>query len=463
MKPDYLAKSKEALMAGKYHKARPYSVEALTFYTICKYREREDLDPDSWLLIGIAARLALRMGYHRDPRHLNTISPFEGEMRRRTFFVVQTFELLLSFQAGLPAVVQQEECDTEIPSNLYDEDFGEDCRTLPPSRPPTDPTPMLYYCHKFRTARLFGRVARHALSLRARSYEETMKLDQDLRNVHADAPPSLRIRSLSLSIADPPHVILNRLNLEVTHLKSLCVLHRNYLSHEKSNPEYDYSRRTCTDAALRLLNLQAELHVACQPGGRFHEEKWMITSLVLHDFLLASMIICLDLHESSVKPLATSPPDLQGQIEKYDVLKHFLEMWKPRRAISRDARRATEVLTIMLSKIQRPDPTSFSIDTPQESSSTSHVSTNGENLITTPASSSLSSSWNAGGFDNSSEGASTGNSGPLGFHSVDPLNALFKESEYIDWVRLQVLLNCTMLLDLISRSGTHRPKFAWLK
>jgi Fungal specific transcription factor domain len=195
----------QALITGKYHKARPYSVEAVLLYAQCKYLQKEDPDADAWNIMGISARLAMRMGYHRDPRHFASISPFEGEMRRRTFFIVETLDLLLSFQAGLPAVIHEEECDTEPPSNLFDEDFDEDCKILPSSRPPTDPTPMLYFWCKSRFAKLLKRVIRHALSVR--SYEETMKLDSELHEMHSEVPPSLQIRPLSLSFTDHSHGI----------------------------------------------------------------------------------------------------------------------------------------------------------------------------------------------------------------------------------------------------------------
>jgi Fungal specific transcription factor domain len=95
-------------VAGRYQKARPYSVEALLLYGVCKYMREEVPDKDAWMIMGISARLAMNMGYHRDPRHLANISPFEGEMRRRTFFIVEIFDLLFSFQAGLPAIIHEE-------------------------------------------------------------------------------------------------------------------------------------------------------------------------------------------------------------------------------------------------------------------------------------------------------------------------------------------------------------------
>ena len=153
-KPAFLTRARQALVLGEYQKARPYSVEAVLLYGVCKYRMKEDLDSDAWMTMGIGARLAIKLGYHRNPRHFANISPFEGEMRRRTFFMAEAFDLLLSSTAGLPAIIHEDDCDIGPPSNLFDTDFDEDCEAVPPSRPPTDSTPMLYYCYTGRLAKI---------------------------------------------------------------------------------------------------------------------------------------------------------------------------------------------------------------------------------------------------------------------------------------------------------------------
>jgi hypothetical protein len=79
--------------------------------------------------------------------------------------------------------------------------------------------------------------------------------------------------------------------------KSLCVLHRTYLSFDKSNARFRSSRDICRDSALRILDLHAEFDREAQPGGRLHEDRYMVSSLTLHDFLIAAMVISLDLTE----------------------------------------------------------------------------------------------------------------------------------------------------------------------
>jgi hypothetical protein len=322
------------------------------------------------------------MGYHQDPRHLAHFSPFEAEMRRRTFFTVEALDFLISFQAGLPAVIPEEVCDTEHPSNLFDTDFDEDCETLPPSRPPTDPTPMLYYCYKSQLARVTRRAFRLALAVKGPSYQLTMELDAELQKIHTQVPPSLQMKPLASCFGDQPYIILHRLNLDLMYLKSLCILHRNYITHERSNPAYEYSRKTCIDSALQMLKYQAEIHFACQPGGEMYKDGWMASHLLLYDYLLAVMVICLDLYESR-ESIAKSHEEQLAKVRKYDTLKLSYEVWSSQRAISKNARRASNVLGAMLSKLPHPSIAATPLDTSQGTPSMSQESMNGM-LSTSP-------------------------------------------------------------------------------
>ncbi|KAL9127419.1 MAG: hypothetical protein Q9175_007737, partial [Cornicularia normoerica] len=391
-----LKRAGQALIAGRYQKPKPYFVEAVLLYGVCKYIQKEEQDNDAWVIMGISTRLAMKMGYHRDPSNLANISPFEGEMRRRTFIILEAFDLLLSFQAGLPAVIHEEECDTAPPSNLFDTDFDEDCKALPLSRPPTDSTPMLYYRYKSCLARIFRRIYQHALSFKNSSYEDTMKLDAELEQAHKDVPPSLRMRPLALSFTDQPYIILNRLYSDLVYLKSVCVLHRKYLSQDRSDPSFGYSRRACGDAALQILKHQAELHGACQPGGLFYDHKWMLSSLSCHDFLLAAMITCLDLFESHKQSAISSPEDLEAQVKKHDALRHSHGIWMSRREFSRDARHASNVLAIMLSKVPRPN---IPEEAAKENPSMTQVPVNGNEPFEAAVGYSESSSRNMNEFD----------------------------------------------------------------
>ncbi|KAF4636153.1 hypothetical protein G7Y89_g1939 [Cudoniella acicularis] len=422
----FLVRSGQALVTGKYYKARPYSVEALLLFAVCKHMRKDDSENNAWLIMGIAARLSMRMGFHRDPRYLSNISPFEGEMRRRTFFVVETLDLLLSFQVGLPPTIQEEERDADPPSNLFDADFDEGCKVLPPSRPISDPTPMLYYCEKSRLAKILRRVTRHALSLKEPSYVETMKLDAELREAKLGIPASLRIRPLSSSFMDEAHVILHRLNLNLLYLKSVCVLHRKYLSFERGNPAYNYSRKSCTDSARLILNHQAEVHFTCQPGGRLFKDRWMPSSLILYDFLLAVMIICLDLYESRGK--LASPEEVKTQAENYDAVKLSHDIWESRRGVSRDARRAANVLATMLKKVQRPEVPGVTINRVLSGSVTMQPTIDMPSMDSAPPEDAM---WNLHNY-NIDQSPNPGDGASTEYRSADYLDTIFSESNF-DW------------------------------
>lgn len=434
----FFKRAGQALIAGKYQKAKPYSVEAVLLYGVCKYIQKEEQDNDAWIIIGVSTRLAMKMGYHRDPSKLANISPFEGEMRRRTFFILEAFDLLLSFQAGLPAVIREEECDTEPPGNLFDTDFDEDCKALPPSRPPNDSTPMLYYRYKSRLARIFRRIYQHALSFKISSYEDTMKLDAELEEAHKEVPPSLRMRPLALSFTDQPYMILNRLYCDLVYLKSVCVLHRTYLSQNRSDLSFGYSRRACSEASLQILKHQAELYGACQPGGIFYDHKWMLSSLSCNDFLLAAMITCLDLYESHKQSATSLPEDSEAQVKKYDALRHSHGIWMSRTAFSRDARHAARVLAIMLSNVPRPN---IPAKAPQEMPRRAQAPMNGDRPLQAAVRYSEGSSWNMNAFEPAGQ-ITPASYDPSDISSTDPLNTVFGEFDNIDWVSQELIMFC---------------------
>lgn len=91
---------------------------------------------------------------------------------------------------------------------------------------------------------------------------------------------------------------MRRLICEILHLKSMCVLHRRYLTYEGSM--YEGSRKACCEASLRLLDIQAEFDKHSGEGGRLYEKRYMFTNPTgYHDFLMAAMCICLDLINES--------------------------------------------------------------------------------------------------------------------------------------------------------------------
>ncbi len=296
-------------------------MEAVLSFAYCKFLQKEDPDADACMVMGLAARLALRMGYHRDPGRFPNLSPFEGGMRRRVFFLVEKFDFLLSFQAGLPHIINEEECDIDPPRNLSDKDFDEDCTELPPSRPPIKATSMLYFHYKSVFAKTFRRVMRHALSVKSPPDEDMVQLDQELLQLQGEKPGYLQMKPLAAFTRENVAIVFDVLNIEVMYLKCVCPASEIYHSRNVES-KLEYSRSRCIDAALKILELQTELHAACQPGGQYFEDKWMMSNLIIYDFTLAVIIVCLDLFESRHTSSNASLCDLKIQAQRYDILTH---------------------------------------------------------------------------------------------------------------------------------------------
>jgi hypothetical protein len=297
--PGSLRTAAQCLVAGNYLNAQRYSVEALLFHFHCVYALHADPEIKPWPILTMATRLAQKMGYHRDPKHLARLSPFESEMRRRAWYYIEIFDMTMSAHQGIPAMINEDECDCQFPTNLLDEDFDENTAVMPPPRSDTTHIPMLFFTCKAEALRLLRPIVRHALSNRRHNLEETNRLHDRLEKSHQNVPPSLRIRTMAnTSFVDQDYLIMQRFMLELQYLKGLTILHRPYLGHEKDDPAFEKSREICVNSALRQLDLQNDYYEALQPQGRLYQSKWMFTNITLHEQFAAAMIICLDLSES---------------------------------------------------------------------------------------------------------------------------------------------------------------------
>lgn len=205
------------LILADYTKPYPYLIESLVFHLHGDFSQTREADVSVWVLTGVIARLAMRMGYHRDSKMFPNITPFMGEMRRRVWTFVRQADLLFSYQVGLPSMLRSADSDTELPRNLYDDDFDEDCKELPPSRQLNEPTPISYLIAKGRLVYSFGRVVEETSAISTGSYDKVMEQDADLRRARDLIPEHLCIRPLEECQLDPANLIMSRFSVSLLH------------------------------------------------------------------------------------------------------------------------------------------------------------------------------------------------------------------------------------------------------
>lgn len=344
----------QCLVLANYSKPQQYVVEALALFLQCKYSASLDPQREVTLMFGILTRLAFLMGYHRDASNFpKQFSAFEGEMRRRTWAMVKQFDLLVAFQLGIPNNIPPDTWDTHVPSNLLESDFDEDTLTLPPSRPETEVSQVLYFCVKSRIIDSYCKVCHHALSFPAvtPSPAQIMALDADVRAQAAKVPASLTIRPISESITDPAHELMVRLNISFLWRKALCVLHRKYMVSD------DYSYKVCVETASAMCASLIDMYPEFQAGGRYEGSAWMFTSFTVIDFLLAIIVLCLAMSISRKKYLS-----IGGNTQKWlslDQTRHTMSILDSSLAIcqdlstrSREAKRVSGVLSAVLERLR---------------------------------------------------------------------------------------------------------------
>lgn len=286
----------QCLILSKYFSSPgPYTIEALLVNQQFEFLRSKDARLGVWLMGGTIIRLAFRMGYHRDPDAYPRISKHQGEIRRRIWALILQLDALTSYQMGLPAMVQDAHCDTKPPRNLLDEDFGPGTTQLPPSRPESEVTPILYVINKVRLSVCFREIYSRVSLGGSDDYAEIVALHQRLLAAHESISPRLRLSSLQDTVTVQPHILLRQCMLELLFQKCLCMLHRRHMTKSFTQAEFGQSRSLCVEAAMSILAIQSDMLDEKKYGSILRQSKGMISSLEQTDFILAATIICLEL------------------------------------------------------------------------------------------------------------------------------------------------------------------------
>ncbi len=258
----------------------------------------------------------------------------------------------MSFQLGLPSMIPTDYCDTEAPRNLNYSDFLPEIEVLPPSRPLSEQTLVLYTIVKGKVMGVFKKIVAHTQSLSSPSLKKTIMLDIEMWETYDNIPSHFKMTPVSRSFMDTSSTIMKRCSIELLYLKSIVVLHRGYLTRDASNSKYAKVRGACVDAAMDILARQADLYQACQPGGQLCNDQWMVGSLMVYDFLLASMVVCLQLSEYMRITPASRNADFAKQ---FDALQASHMIWTNHTKSnpeSNEAKTAAQALELMIRAVK---------------------------------------------------------------------------------------------------------------
>ncbi len=74
----YRLRTVQCLITADYTKPVEYTVETMILYVFGEFSSRWDADLGLWLINALIARIAFRMGYHRDAKWFPSLSPFQA-------------------------------------------------------------------------------------------------------------------------------------------------------------------------------------------------------------------------------------------------------------------------------------------------------------------------------------------------------------------------------------------------
>lgn len=280
-------------------------------------------------------------------------------------------------------MIYEHDCDTQLPNNIFDDEFYPSIKELPPSRPNTEPTPIAYMIAKTKLCNELGnilqatcRVGKHV------PYDEIIRFDAKLRQVMQELPPHLKLTPLEAS-HDPVTLIIARFNVDILYQKIMCLLHRQYLPKARQNPRYAHSRRSAIEASLQALGHLSVLHQESSPTGRLRSVNWYVKSIATKDFVLPAMLIILDLHfdnmaEKQGVPTSNEGTFLWSQEQRSQMINRIEEatqIWKTLADSSMEAYKAAKIADIMLEKIRSPASSETATNLPAEAMSDLATST----------------------------------------------------------------------------------------
>ncbi|KAK3387562.1 hypothetical protein B0H63DRAFT_159975 [Podospora didyma] len=213
-----------------------------------------------WKGAGAMALDAISVGLHREPTHIgHKISPYNQEMRRRIWATIQSYDLQASFDHGLPTILSSLHYDTEPPRNIDDDEFDEDTKELPPSRPAKEYTFSSYQhlCRQSLPLRLeLNRVLtgpREDLD-----YERVIRYTNEISQ-EIDSLPSWDVSADNASEGVPKKPLLAYTLLHIELRQYIIPLHQPFLRLRKTNSKYQYSEIIYYNAARDMVLLNDRL------------------------------------------------------------------------------------------------------------------------------------------------------------------------------------------------------------
>ncbi|KAJ6110461.1 fungal-specific transcription factor domain protein [Penicillium sp. IBT 16267x] len=180
-----------------------------------------------------------------------------------------------------------------------------------------------------------------------------MALDSKLEKAENSLPPIFKWQPLSQSLMVPPHIIMQRVWLQLAIPRLKIWLHHECLVSSFEQAGYEYSRNACIQAAIKILECQQLIDEEIRPDGLLYSVRWMMTLLSQFVFLHGMSILSYYVQLSKARP--DSPIDQTTYSQIYTLFHDTYLIWLRSSIVSREARQAVKHLGVVLGLQGRPE------------------------------------------------------------------------------------------------------------
>lgn len=273
-----------------------------------------------WISAGTLLRTAMHMGLHIDPRHMNGISFFDAELRRRLWCTILEITVQSSMDAGGLPLIHCEEYDCEPPKNFDDAQMEE---PTPQAKPLEEFTSTSLQIALQQSLPVRLQIAQFINDFRrGASYDEALRLGKSLAEMYRES--SALFDGFKSSGRFPSLFQTNLYDLMTQRF--LLALHDPFAIKAKTNPTFYYSHKVALGVSLRILapvsasTLQDDDYTALLLTGSpsFRDVPTQAAAVVADDIIYHLQELSIN---SSVSALYTPYPlaygESKGIIEKF--------------------------------------------------------------------------------------------------------------------------------------------------
>ncbi|KAK3990678.1 hypothetical protein QBC44DRAFT_349633 [Cladorrhinum sp. PSN332] len=209
-----------------------------------------------WASVGSLLRTAMYMGLHRDSAGLQpTTTLLAMETRRRLWNTILELAVHSSMISGGAPLINLENFDTEAPGNFNDDELTNGDLHISDTESRLTQTSTAIALRKTFPQRLAIAKFLNEISSKG-SYQETVKLDTELRSAYKDLTRSLQAQggTSSSSTQQRSHGLsdFELRSLDLMMRRYLLSLHVPFFGASLSEASFAFSRKVAVESALRL-------------------------------------------------------------------------------------------------------------------------------------------------------------------------------------------------------------------